>query len=82
MSAYIISFQKTIAEAKTDIQKNHQSKLSWQTTLKPCAIFINNDRLLADGYSVKYQIDQWKTNTICVLLVFFTIINIRPFYFS
>ena len=47
-----------MAEAKTDIQKNHQSKLSSQITLKPCAIFIDNDRILTDGYSVKYQTDQ------------------------
>ena len=47
-----------MAEAKTDIQENHQSKLSSQATLKPCAIFIDNDRLLTYGYSVKYQTDQ------------------------
>ena len=35
MSAYIISSQKTKVEAKTDIQKNHQSKLLSQITLKP-----------------------------------------------
>ena len=58
MSAYIISSQKTMAEAKTDIQKNHQSKLSSQITLKPCAIFIDNDWLVTGGYSVKYQTDQ------------------------
>ena len=44
MSAYIISSQKTKVEAKTDIQKNHQSKLLSQITLKPWAIFIDNDR--------------------------------------
>ena len=66
ISAYTMSSQKTMAEAKTDIQNNYQSKLSSQITLKPCAIFIDNDRLLTDRYSVKYQTDQWKTNTICV----------------
>ena len=45
-----------MAEAK--IQENHQSKLSSQTTLKPCAIFRDNDRFLTYGYSVKYQTDQ------------------------
>ena len=45
-------------EAKTDIQKNHQSKLLSQTTLKPGAIFIDNDRLCGYGYSVKCQTDQ------------------------
>ena len=58
ISAYIISSQKAMAEAKTDIQENHQSKLSSQATLKPCATFIDNDRLLTYGYSVKYQTDQ------------------------
>ena len=47
-----------MAEAKTGIQKNHQSKLSSQITLKPCAIFIDNERLLTYGYIVKYQTDQ------------------------
>ena len=47
-----------MAEAKTDIQKNHQSKLSSQITLKPCTIFIDNDWLVTGGYSVKYQMDQ------------------------
>ena len=46
ISAYIISSQKRMAEAKTDIQENHQSKLSSQVTLK---IFIDNDRLLTYG---------------------------------
>ena len=45
----MISSQKTMDEAKNDIQKNHQSKLSSQTTLKPCAVFIDNDRLLTYG---------------------------------
>ena len=53
-----------MAEAKTGIQKNHLSKLSSQITLKPCAIFIGNERLLTCGYSVKYQTDQWKTKII------------------
>ena len=47
-----------MAEAKTGIQKNHLSKLSSQIILKPCAIFIDNERLLTYGYSVKYQTDQ------------------------
>ena len=47
-----------MVETKTDIQKNHQSKLSSQTTLKPCAIFIDNDRPLTYGKSAKYQTDQ------------------------
>ena len=47
-----------MAEAKTDIQKNHQSKLSSQITLKLCAIIIDNDRLLTDEYRVKYRTDQ------------------------
>ena len=46
-----------MAEAKNDIQRNHQSKLSSQTTLKPYAIFIDNDRLLTYGCNVKYQTD-------------------------
>ena len=58
ISGYIISSQKTMADAKTDIQENHQLKLSSQTTLKLCAIFIDNDRLLTYGHSVKYQTDQ------------------------
>ena len=45
-------------EAKTGIQKNNQLKLSSQITLKPCAIFIDNERLLTYEYSVKYQTDQ------------------------
>ena len=53
-----IPSHKTMAEAKIDIKKNRQSKLSSQTTLKPCAIFIDNDRPLAYGYTVKYQTDQ------------------------
>ena len=56
-----------MAEAKTDIQENYQSKLSSQTTLKLCDFFIDNDRLLTYGYSVKYQTYQWKTNIISVL---------------
>ena len=58
ISAYIISSQKTMDEAKTDIQKNHQSKLLSRTTLKPGAIFIESDRLCGYGYSVKCQTDQ------------------------
>ena len=34
-----------MAEAKAGIQKNNQSKLSSQITLKPCPIFIDNERL-------------------------------------
>ena len=67
IAACITSSKKTMAEAKTDIQKNHQSKLPSHTTLKPCAIFVDNDRLLTYGYNVKYQTDQWKTNKTCVL---------------
>ena len=58
ISVYIISSQKTMAEAKTGIQKNNHSKLSSQITLKPCATFIDNERLLTYEYSVKYQTDQ------------------------
>ena len=47
-----------MAEAKTDIQKNHQSKLSSQITVKPSAIFIDNGSLGTYGYSVKYHTDQ------------------------
>ena len=47
-----------MTEAKNGIQKNHRSKLSSQITLKPCAIFLGNERLLTYGYSVKYQTDQ------------------------
>ena len=54
-------------EAKSNVQKNHQSQVSSQITLKPCTILIDNDKPLTDGFSVKYQTDQWKTNTICVL---------------
>ena len=67
MSVYIISSQKTMNEAKSNVQKNHQSQVSSQITLKPCTILIDNDKPLTDGFSVKYQTDQWKTNTICVL---------------
>ena len=49
---------KKITEAKTGIRKNDLLKLSSQITLKPCAIFIDNERLLTYGYSVKYQIEQ------------------------
>ena len=50
---------KTMAKAKTVITNNHhQSKLSSQITLKPCAIFIYDERLLTYGYSVKDQTDQ------------------------
>ena len=41
-----------MAEAKTGITNNHQSKLLSWITLKPFAIFIYNERLLTHGYSV------------------------------
>ena len=41
-----------MAEVKTGITNNHQSKLLSWITLKPFTIFIYNERLLTHGYSV------------------------------
>ena len=40
ISVYITSFQKTMAEGKTE--KSEKSSVKISITLKPCAIFIDN----------------------------------------
>ena len=47
-----------MAEANTCNQKTNQSKLLSQITLKPCPILIDNEKLVAFGYSVKHQTGQ------------------------
>ena len=53
ISVYIISSQKTMAEAKTDIRKNHQSKLLFipEWDLRP--VFNLEFPGLSSGYSLR-----------------------------
>ena len=84
---------KTMAEAKTVIQENHQSKLSSQVTLIPFGIFIDNERLLTYGYSVKYRssrpdvfckegvlrnFTKFKGKHLCQSLFFNKVADLRP----